>query len=512
MQNGEYEAGSSAELSDGQMKQIETDGEPVLVARIDGKVHAVGGRCPHYGGPLAEGVLCGHHVRCPWHQACFDVTTGQHLEPPALESLPRYEAREESGKIFVRLRPPSAPRTFHIKNAGKHFAILGAGAAGLAAAQRLREAGFDGRISLISHEETLPYDRPALSKNFLAGQPLDHPLDLKPMEFYERFAIDRRTERVEKIADLRCDKLLLAVGSVARKLNVPGENLRGVHVLRSLADAEAISNAAKHAKRAVLIGSGFIGMEAAASLRQRKLEVTIIMREKIPLAGKFGDPIGTMFQKLHENNGVVFHCGVEVDRLEGEQSVKQVVLKNGDRVEADLVMVAVGAKPGTDFLESQVPVNDDGSVTVNQHFQVRDRPNLYAAGDIARFPSPTSGELIRIEHWRTALQHGRTAALNMAGHPTLQRDPPYFWTFQFDTGLDYVGHADKWDELVMDGDSARHDFLCYYVRNGFVDAVAGCNRSQQTDAIAEVMRSGRRIKGEEVRGGSVDWMKQLPKG
>lgn len=522
MRPDEHAVMKSADLADGQMRQVELGELKVLLARVNGAVHAVTGTCPHYGAPLAEGLLCGARLRCPWHQGCFDVTTGDLLEPPPLESLRRYEVREEGGDVIVRVPAGEGPyrdpsrATPNVADKGR-FVILGGGAAGASAAQTLREAGFGGTVRLVSPEPQWPYDRPGLSKNYLAGLPLDHPTPLQPAEFYEKHRIERVTRRAVGVdRDQRVvnfdggdtepfDALLLAPGGSPRKLGVTGEDLPGVFTLRSLSDADAILGAVESADRVVLVGSGFIGMEAAASLRHRGLDVTIVTPEQVPMASKLGEPIGRMFQQVHVAQGVKFHLGRKVTAFEGDGKLKSVTLDDGTRLDTPLAIVAVGVRPATEFLRGSFPLNDDGSLTADRTMQVAGSPGVYAAGDVARFPSPQTGEPIRVEHWRVAQQLGRVAAFNMAGVPRVYDEVPYFWTFQYDVGLDYVGHADRWDAIHVDGDIGKREFLAYYLRGDRILAVGGCNRGDQALAIAELMRTGKMPGAEVLRRGAVDW-------
>lgn len=513
------------------MKEVAAGDRKILLANVAGTIQALTGTCPHYGAPLAEGTLCGSRLRCPWHQGCFDIATGDLLEPPPLVSLRRYDVRVDGDDVVVRVPadaepyrdPATAAAAARDPADGRNFVILGAGAAGEMAAQTLRQAGYRGRIHLVGVEAEIPYDRPALSKNYLAGQNLDHPLPLQPPEFYLRHGIERVARRARSLAPadrivrfddgsaLACDALLIATGAVPRTLDVPGADLPNVFTLRSLADCDRILAAAKAGAKAVLIGTGFIGMEAASALTQRGLKVTIVGRDSVPFERALGEPLGRMFQQIHENNGVTFRLSAQVSRFDGDSAVRSVTLHSGEHLDADLVIVALGVRPATDFLRGVLPLNDDGSLSVDRSMRVERFENVYAAGDVARFPSAQTGEPIRVEHWRVAAQLGRIAALNMAGTPATYDEAPYFWTFQFNVGLDYVGHGQGWDRIYINGDPSPEspNFLAYYIRLDDVIAVAGCNRSRETNAIAELMRGGRMPTASEVRMQPVDWVARL---
>jgi apoptosis-inducing factor 3 len=514
-----------SDLADGDMKEVMVGETKVLLTRIKGKFHAIGGECSHYGGPLAEGSLSGERVVCPWHQANFNVVSGDLLEPPALDALARLEVRVAGDQVIVRLpeegagpHPPSMCRCQRAAD-GRTFVILGAGAAGNMAAQTLREDGFQGRILMITRESRLPYDRPNLSKGYLSGAADADSLPLRGEDFYRDHDIEvllgREVAQVEAAAktisftdgaSLAYDALLLATGGAARSLEVQGAQLANVFTLRSAADAEAIIAAAGQATRAVVVGASFIGMETAASLTKRGLQVTVVGPGAIPFTNTLGPEIGAMLIELHQEHGVSFRMGERVARLEGAQRVETVVLDSGKRLAADLVLTGVGIRPATEFLQG-VPLNPDGSVSVDRHLRVSE--GLYAAGDLARFPDWRTGEDIRIEHWRLAEQHGRVAAHNMAGQPVEFRGVPFFWTEQFDLNLQYVGYTAAWDEIIFHGELKARKFLAFYIKGDRVLAAAGLDYDRQMTAIAELMRLERMPAPAELRLGPVDLAARL---
>ena len=520
MKQKEITAAGASELKDGEMKQVAAGGTDILLARVNGKYHAVGATCPHYGAPLAEGALCGERLICPWHHTSFDVTTGDLLEPPAFDALPRYEVRIEGGRVIVvlpdeaidRRTPPMAER-----DAGRDertFVILGGGAAGYMAAQTLREDGFQGRVLMITREDRLPYDRPNLSKDYLQGHAEAEWMPLRPDDFFTDHDIEvvrgREVARVDAQAKtvsfkggerLAYDALLVATGGEPRTLQIAGGDLKNVLTLRSFADSDAIIAAAEGAERAVVIGASFIGMEAASSLKTRGLEVTVVAPDRTPFEKTLGGEIGALFQKIHEENGVRFMLGAKVARITGDGKVEAVELESGEKIDSDLVVVGVGVKPATDFLAG-VSLHKDGGVVVDEHLRAAD--GLYAAGDVAWFPSALTGERQRIEHWRTALQQGRIAAHNMAGKNIAYDRVPFFWTRQFDAGLLYVGHAEKWDEIIFQGDVSARDFLGFYVKGDRVQAVTGMNRDREMAAVEGLMLDGRMPKPERLRSDTVN--------
>jgi len=526
MSEREAKAARVDDLKDGEMRQVSVDGTQILLVRIAGSFHAIGAYCTHYGAPLVEGALCGRKVICPWHHACFDVTTGDLEEPPALDALPHYQTRIEDGHVIVSLPDQPSDRrapkmsTRSVEDA-RTFVILGGGAAGYMAAQTLREDGFEGRILLFSGDDQTPYDRPNLSKDYLQGSLGADALPLRSEEFFREYGIelelrrsavrveaDEKTVRFDDGTSLRYDALLVATGGEPRKLSLPGAELKSVFTLRHRRDADLIIEALAEAHRAVIIGASFIGMEAAASLARRGLEVTVVGRDSIPFERTLGSEIGSLFRKAHEEQGVRFRLGKNVARLQGSGRVEAVLLEDGESLPADLVIVGIGVEPRTDFVHG-VRRADDGGIIVDR--RLRAAEDLYVAGDIASFPDPRTGERLRIEHWRTAMQQGRTAAHNMAGREESYAGIPFFWTQQFDLVLGYVGHAQSWDELILQGEIEGRDFLAFYVRGERVLAVAGMMRDRELAVVEELMRLDRLPAAEELRRRRIDLAEMLPK-
>jgi NADPH-dependent 2,4-dienoyl-CoA reductase/sulfur reductase-like enzyme/nitrite reductase/ring-hydroxylating ferredoxin subunit len=521
MKMREITVATADELKDGEMKQVSTGGTDILLARVDGKHHAVGAHCPHYGAPLAEGALCGERIVCPWHHACFNATTGDLEEPPALDSLPCYELRIEGESVIVSLPDEVTDRRTPVMTKedssadGRLFVILGGGAAGYTAAQTLREDGFQGRILMITREDRLPYDRPNLSKDYLQGNAEPQWMPLRADDFYAERNIevmrDKEVVRVDAAdksitfkdgGTLAFDSLLVATGGTPRLLNIPGSDLKNIFVLRSFSDTDAIIKAAQKSSRVVVIGASFIGMEAASSLRERKLSMTVVAPDKVPFEKTLGTEIGKLLQQVHEAHGVQFRLSASAARFEGDGAVKTVVLDSGERIEADLVVAGVGVRPATVFLEG-VQLHKDGGVFVDKHLLAAD--GVYAAGDIAYFHSLLTNDRQRIEHWRTAQQQGRVAAHNMAGKIVEYDGVPFFWTRQFDAGLLYVGHATSWDEIIFEGDVRSQNFLAFYVKDERVLAVAGMNHDREMAVIEDLLRLDRMPAPARLRHGHMDF-------
>jgi NADPH-dependent 2,4-dienoyl-CoA reductase/sulfur reductase-like enzyme len=385
--------------------------------------------------------------------------------------------------------------------------IIGSGAAGSAAAESLRRYGFAGRIIMLSRDPVEPYDRTACSKAYLAGDANEESVALRSADFYRRLGIEIQQRHVVQLdytlreltfADghrMTGDAILLATGARPRRLDVPGSTLEGVTTLRSLGDAGAIRELAKSAPHIVIVGGGFIAMEAAASLADDDRTVTVVLREPVPFEGHFGRQVGEAFQHFHEKHGTRFQCGANVVRFGGQHRVEEVVLDNGTTLPAELVVVAVGVRPATNLVHG-IPRNDDGSVNVNDEMRIAD--HVYAAGDVARFHEPSTDRWIRVEHWRTAQQMGQAAGQSMAGKPAPFRCAPFFWTRQFGTSFQYAGYAESWDEVVVAGDLEGLDFTAYYLEGDRVLATLG-TRKEQTAALIHRLRDGEVPSADEVR-------------
>lgn len=520
MNERDFAVAKLSDLKDGEMKQVDAGGTVVLLARAGDKCYAVAAHCTHYGAPLVEGILSGERIVCPWHHACFNVKTGDLEEPPAFDALPSFEVRIDGEQISVHV-PENAPdrRTPPMTEPDSkdetRFVILGGGGAGFMAAQTLREDGFAGRIILISRENRLPYDRPNLSKDYLQGHAEPEWMPLRPNDFFvennieflgDKEAVKVNTATKEISFDdgttLDYDSLLIATGGTPRKLPFQSDSQENVLLLRSFADSDAIIAAAGKGKRAVVIGASFIGMEAASSLRMRGCDVTVIAPGEAPFEKVLGAKIGKLFQRIHENAGVTFRLGDQVTSFASNgDRVEAVLLEGGERLDADLIVVGVGVVPATAFLEG-VELHKDGGVVADEFLRIAD--SVFAAGDIVHFPNPRTNELTRIEHWRTAMQQGRTAAHNMAGKRTTISAVPFFWTVQFDATLRYVGHVKDWDEIVFQGDVEKQDFLAFYIKDQRILAVAGMNRDRDMAIWEERMRNDRILSPDQLSDGPAE--------
>jgi NADPH-dependent 2,4-dienoyl-CoA reductase/sulfur reductase-like enzyme/nitrite reductase/ring-hydroxylating ferredoxin subunit len=459
--------------------------EEVLLVRSDGEIFAVGAHCSHYHGPLAEGLVTGASVRCPWHHACFDLRSGEAERAPALSPIDCWTVEERDGRIFVtQKREQPKPRAMAAKaDTPNKIVIVGGGAAGFAAAEMLRRRGYGGSIVMVSNDAAPPVDRPNLSKDYLAGSAPEDWLPLRPDDFYGASKIDLRLNTEVTAIDakqhqIRCangtslayDRLLLATGAEPVRLPVPSADLPHVHTLRSLADCRAIIADTKSAKRVLVIGASFIGLEAAAALRTRDMEVHVVAPETRPMERVLGPQLGDFIRALHEEHGVVFHLGETVTAFDG----RRATLKGGGTLETDLVVVGVGVRPRLTLAE-QAGLTMDRGVVVDAYLRTS-VPDIYAAGDIARWPDPHSGAAIRVEHWVVAERQGQTVARNMLGADERFDAVPFFWSQHYDVPINYVGHAEQWDEIAIDGSVAAKDCVLRYKSKGRVVAVASIYR------------------------------------
>jgi NADPH-dependent 2,4-dienoyl-CoA reductase/sulfur reductase-like enzyme/nitrite reductase/ring-hydroxylating ferredoxin subunit len=458
--------------------------QDVLLVRSGPEIFAIDAHCSHYHGPLAEGLVVGNSIRCPWHHACFDLRSGEATRAPALNSLAVWQVEHEGDRIFVRRkREQPKPRGERAVDAPGRVVIVGGGAAGFAAADMLRRQEFRGSIVMLSNDAAPPVDRPNLSKDYLAGSAPEDWLPLRPDSFYPEAGIDLRLNinvtsidtkaRDVIVADgdaIPYDRLLLATGAEPVRLPIPGADQPHVHVLRTLADSRAIIESTKGARRAIVIGASFIGLEAAAALRARDIEVHVVAPEQRPMERVLGADMGDFVRALHEEHGVIFHLGDTVAAIDG----KRATLKSGGVLEADVVVVGVGVRPRLALAE-QAGLKMDRGVAVNEFLETS-VTGIYAVGDIARWPDPHSKDNIRVEHWVVAQRQGQTAARNMLGQREVFDAVPFFWSQHYDVPINYVGHAEKWDEIAIDGDIAGRDCLLKYKSNGRVLAVASIYR------------------------------------
>lgn len=497
------------DVADGAMLLGHAMGEAVLLARRGDEFFAIGATCSHYSGPLAEGLLVEDTVRCPWHHACFSLRTGEPVGAPALNPVACWRIERSGDQVRVTEkveREPLAPskevrrgvtrtrEAIHAAHAvarrarpPEDIVIVGAGAAGSAAAEMLRRLGYDKRLTMIDPDAGAPYDRPNLSKDYLAGNAPEDWIPIRPEHFYESHGITvvrdarvaeldlpRRAVRTANGAEFRFDRLLLATGAEPVRLTMAGADQPHVHYLRTLADSRAIIAKAGASRQAVVIGASFIGLEVAASLRSRELAVHVVGLDRLPLERVMGPDFARFVKALHEEHGVIFHLENTVASI----GARDVTLQSGETIAADLVVIGAGVKPRTTLAEVAQLTLDRG-VVVNELLETS-APGVFAAGDIARYPDPYTGERIRVEHWVHAQRQGQAAARNMLGVGWPYDDVPFFWSAHYDVSINYVGHAERWDATDVDGDPSARDVAVRFTRAGRTLAVASIFRDTES--------------------------------
>ena len=498
---------AAGDIAEGGILLGHADGEAVLLARCGGELFAVGARCPHYGGPLAEGLVVDGTIRCPWHHAAFDLRTGRMQRPPALNDLPCWKVEEREGRAVVAGKREESPRppaaAVPTGRAPGSVLILGGGAAGAVAAETLRREGYDGPITIVEAGPSAPYDRPNLSKDYLAGTAPEEWIPLRDDAFYATRRIELLLGRRATALDARAKRLtlddgsmhdfgalLIATGADPVKLDLPGTG-QEIHYLRSLADARAIIDVAKRATRAVVLGASFIGLEVAASLRARGIEVTVVAPEARPLEKVLGPQIGDFVRAIHERNGVVFRLGQSVSAV-GRSAV---TLRSGEHVPTRFIVAGIGVRPDIGLADRAELATERTGIVVDEFLETS-VPGIWAAGDIARWPDPRTGERIRVEHWVAAERQGQAAARNILGARERFDAVPFFWSQHYDATIAYVGHAERWDAIDVDGDIAAGDGEVSYRLGDRVLAVATIGRDRASlEAEAVMERAIQRIGG-----------------
>ena len=499
LEGPDFEKGCNIdELPDGEMLLGHAFGEAILAARRGKEIFGIGATCTHYGGPLAKGLMVDCTVRCPWHHARFDLRTGEAIAAPALNDVSCWKIEKRGERFFVTGKIDKKPAR-KPKASPASVVIVGAGAAGSAAAEMLRREGYGGPITLIGADEFLPYDRPNLSKDYLAGAAPEEWIPLRPPEFYREQKIDAlATTSVTAIdpkkkqvtlsdgSSLGYGALLLATGAEPVRLHIPGGDLPHVCYLRTLADSRRIIEMAKNAKRAVVIGASFIGLEVAASLRERKLEVAVVGKESLPLEKVLGNELGNLIRETHGAHGVKFYLG-RTPALIQDQHVQ---LDDGTILDCDLVVVGIGVRPNLALAEKAGIATDNG-VLVDEFLETN-VTGIFAAGDIARWPDPRAGR-IRVEHWVVAERQGQTAARNILGARESFGVPPFFWSNHFDLHIRYVGHGSRDDRATVSGDLKAQDASVIFRSGDKLTAVASIGRDRENLEVELALERGNRF-------------------
>jgi apoptosis-inducing factor 3 len=476
------------DISDGAIVSGRIDSDEAVLVRRGEEFFAVGAQCTHYHGALASGLAVDDTIRCPLHHACFSLRTGAALRAPALDPIACWRVERVGNQVFVRERKPEPkPAAPSGGNLPASVLIVGGGAAGFAAADGLRREGYSGRITMISADSAAPYDRPNLSKDFLMGTAPAEWMPLRSASDYSERKIElllnsrvqsldlkQRSVQLEGGRKVDFDTLLLATGADPVRLDIPAAGGARLLYLRSFADSQAIVAAAAEAKRVVVLGASFIGLEIAASLRHRGIEVHVVGLEQVLFEHVLGAELGALVREVHEANGVVFHLGTTVARVDGTRAT----LKDGSSIEADFVVVGVGVRPAIKLAE-QAGLALDRGVRVNEYLETS-ATGIFAAGDIARWPDPHSGDHIRVEHWVVAERQGQVAALNILGLRQVFDAVPFFWSQHYDLTINYVGHAESWDAIDIEGSLNSRDCAVTYRRGGRILAVASISRDLES--------------------------------
>ena len=519
---------SKADIPIGGMKSYKQDDDSIiLITRDEDEFNAFDGKCPHAGADLGEGLRCGNRVICPWHHGSFDSRDGTLLEPVAMRGLTQYELTDEGDSLTVNTAAKIDKRVANDKMTDTHTIIVGGGGAGFMTANQLRHTGYGGKITLISQDDKAPYNRPLLSKMFLAGKMDEKYLMLGGANWASNNNIDLRlqqtvsevlpNERTIIITDAdgkreeqTADFLVVATGAEPKIPPFKGAELDGVYTLRSMDDAKAIKNASDN-KHVVIVGTGFIGMEVGSALMEagKVASITVVGRNRRVMANIVSESVSNALIKLHEEKGVNFVFGAGVDEInaakddtDNENSkVSGVTLSDGSMLAADVVILGTGVAPRTELLNE---VNAPDGVQVDEHLQLRD--GVYALGDIAKATNQMGR--MRIEHWRVALQHGLVTAaaiLNEDNVDSLAERIPFFWTAQYGKSLRYSGHAATPDKGILFGSPDKLDYIEYYFDDDGEDtrasAASSLGRDKELIAFSELLRRGHAPTRAQINAG-----------
>uniref|UniRef100_A0A9J7ZPL7 Apoptosis inducing factor mitochondria associated 4 n=1 Tax=Cyprinus carpio carpio TaxID=630221 RepID=A0A9J7ZPL7_CYPCA len=504
-----------SDLQDGQMKEVEVDQNKILLVRNNGEFTAVGGLCTHYGAPLIKGALVGDRVRCPFHGACFNTKTGDIEEFPGLDCLPKYKLLFLIIFFFFFFaffgRVPGVSHT---------VVLIGGGPASLQCAETLRQNGYEGRIIMVTKDEQLPLDKTKLSKamNIEIEKVL-----LRQNDFLQEHGIDVWTKKEVKSVDTEAktltfsdgtnqhyDQLLISTGGRARPLQCPGAELKNVKLLESYKDATEIHQMSA-GNKAIIVGTSFIGMEVAAYLSDKADSVTVIGSSKFPFQSSLGPDIGKMTMQMLEEKNVKFYTSNGVAEIRGENGkVKEVVLKNGEVLPADIVIVGIGVIPNSNFLkETSVEIDSRNAVVVDK-FMKTNIPDIFAAGDVVSFPLPLVGhKRVNIGHWQLAQAHGRIAGLSMLNQQVVINTVPYFWTMLLGKSIRYTGYGEGYTDIVFKGSTEERKFLAFYIKDEEVVAAASLNFDPAVARLAEMLLMGKRITKAQAQSDDLSWL-QLP--
>jgi len=488
---------SIKELPVGAKKVIQAGGRKILMINDTGILSAVQQDCPHAGAPLEQGAVCNGRLICPWHLATFALPTGELLEPPAMDNLKTYPVRSDGRDIFVETdpKPKTAPAQEESANQ-LVFLLIGAGAAGSMAAKTLRQSGFTGEIVIVDPIAEEPVDRTQLSKDALGGNIALDDVKLDVLSSLNvklihaavtSLSAEKKEARLDDGSVIRFDKALVAAGGRPKRLSLPGSER--AFTIRHSGDVRRILRTATGNSKVVIIGTSFIGLEAASALAQKGLHVTVVGPEMLPFAKQFGVEVAEALMRLHKHGGTRFKLGVEVTGI-SEAGVGLSDRGANLQIPADLVILGVGVTPELGF-PHDLPLAEDGGIATDEH--LRARHSVWVAGDIA------SVNGLRMEHWRVAQQQGRVAALAMTGRNSCYQGVPYFWTYHFGKRLGYLGHASDWDRIYIHGHLDGEEFMVFYLKEKRVKAVLNCGMETLMASLAEPMRGHLTLDDQPVR-------------
>ncbi|XP_053363565.1 apoptosis inducing factor mitochondria associated 4 [Clarias gariepinus] len=514
-----------SELQDGQMKEVELDNQKILLVRNEGEFRAMGALCSHYGAPLVKGALMGNRVRCPWHGACFNTKTGDIEEFPGLDSLPTYKVKVENGKVHVTRKKQNMTKRVKEMSCRRpgvchNILLIGGGPASLQCAETLRQNNYLGRIIMVTKDEQLPLDKTKLSK---AMNIESEKILLRPNDFLKLHGIEVWTEKEVVSMDTEentvsfhdgttqhYNQLLIATGARPRSLQCSGAELENVKFLQSHKDAADIYQMSV-GNRVVIIGTSFIGMEAAAFLSDKAASVAVVGKSNVPYQFSLGPEIGRMTMQMLEEKNVKFYMNNGVAEVQGENGkVKQVVLENGDVLPADVIIVGIGVIPNSNFLKGSMVEIDSKNAIVVDKFMRTNIPDVFAAGDVASFPlSIHADKMVNIGHWQLAQAHGRVAALNMLKKQTKLHSVPYFWTVLLGKSIRYTGYAEGYTDIVFKGSADERKFLAFYIKDDEVIAAASLDFDPAVSRVAEIMATGKKISKLDAKSQDLGWL-QLP--
>lgn len=505
------------DLKDGEMREVDVGEGKALLVKENGQFYAIGNKCTHYGAPLAKGALSNGRIRCPWHGACFNVKTGDIEDFPGLDSLPKFDVTVADGKVKVKgdkalLTSSKVQKSMCKQSADnqKSVLIIGGGPASVMCAETLRKEGFTGKITIATQERHLPYDRIKLSK---AMDSSADAIALRNADFYKTNGIDilnnkkamsvdsqAKIVKFEDDSSLNYTSLVIATGGKPRQLPINGADFENVCLLRTPDDANKIAEAAK-GKKVVIIGSSFIGMEVAAFLADKAESVSVVDIIKVPFQLVLGEKVGSVLQKLHEDQGVKFYFERGIKEFTGNGNrATEAVLSDDTKLPCDLAILGVGVVPATDFLkDSDITMTNRGFIPVDKNMKTN-VDGIYAAGDIVEFPLFTAGDQqVNVQHWQMAHAHGKAAALGILEKNEDVKSVPFFWTMMYKKSIRYTGYGFGYDDIVVHGDLDAPNFTAFYTKGDDVVAVATLGTDPVAAQVAEIMYAGQKILKAEIQ-------------